>query len=116
MVFQRLFNYGRTTDGDGEVTPAEARRRVVDGAQLIDVREPSEWAAGHAPGAMHVPLGRLSRALDSLPRDRDLLFICASGSRSRTAMSLARRAGLARAWSVSGGMGAWARAGFPVER
>jgi rhodanese-related sulfurtransferase len=114
MVFQRLF--GRPAASDDEVDPAEAKRRQDAGARLIDVREPSEWAAGHAPGASHIPLGQLPSRLAKLPKDRDLLFICASGSRSRSALSLARRAGFERAFSVSGGMSAWARSGLPVKR
>jgi rhodanese-related sulfurtransferase len=99
-----------------DVDPAEARRRQVAGAVLVDVREPEEWAIGRAVGARHIPLGQLSRHIRSLPTDRDVLFICQSGSRSSVAVQLARRSGHSRAFNVRGGMGAWLRAGLPVER
>ena len=114
MILQRLF--GRAPADASEIEPAEAKRRQDAGAKLVDVREPSEWNAGHAPGATHIPLGQLPDRLDKLPKDRDVLFICASGNRSRTATRYARQAGLTRAFNVGGGMGAWRRAGLPVKR
>src|SRR5664279_4620854 len=55
------------------IGPAEARRRVVGGAVLLDVREPSEWRAGHAPKARHIPLNDLDRRRKEIPAGRDLL-------------------------------------------
>lgn len=98
-----------------EVDPPEAQSEYLAGAALIDVREPHEFAAGHAPGAELLPLGQLSRELQSLPRDREILFICRSGNRSELATQIAERAGL-RARNVRGGMIAWSRHGLPVER
>lgn len=99
-----------------EVDPAEARQRQAAGALLVDVREPGEFAQGHAPGARLIPLGQLSRRLSELPRDREVLFICRSGNRSGVATELARRAGLTQAFNVRGGMVAWLRAGLPAKR
>ncbi len=99
-----------------EVTPAEAHRRQQAGAVLVDVREADEWAAGHAAGALHLPLGELALRHDDLPRDRETLLICASGNRSKVAAQVLARAGHDRASSVEGGTIAWARAGLPVER
>lgn len=99
-----------------EVAPAEAHRRQQQGAVLVDVREPNEWAAGHAAGALHMPLGQLVLRQSELPRNREVLLICASGSRSETAAQLLARAGHDRASSVDGGTIAWTRAGLPVER
>lgn len=114
MVLGRLF--GRAGADASDVDVAEARRRQEAGALLVDVREPEEWTAGHAPSAQHIPLGRLANKLAGLPRDRDVLFVCHSGARSGRATDLARRAGLTRALNVRGGMSAWARAGLPVAR
>lgn len=111
MFLKRLFG---GTDAPA-VEPDEARRRQRAGALLIDVREPDEWRSGHAPGARHIPLGRLASQLDALPADRELLFVCRSGNRSGAATELAARAGRS-ATNVSGGMTAWAQAGLPVER
>jgi rhodanese-related sulfurtransferase len=101
--------------GGSAVEPAEARRRQEAGALLVDVREADEWRAGHAPGARHLPLGRLADEIGTLPADRELLFVCRSGRRSGRATALAARAGRT-ATNVGGGMLAWARAGLPVER
>ncbi len=99
-----------------DVEPTEAKSRQAAGAMLVDVREDYEYRDGHAPGARHVPLGRLAQHLPKLPRDREVLFICRSGNRSGAATDYARRAGLTNTYNVRGGMLAWARAGLPVER
>ena len=99
-----------------DVDPTEVQAHLDAGALLIDVREPNEWRAGHAKGARHIPLGQLSAHLARLPKDKELLFICASGSRSGVATSLARGAGLDKALNVRGGMQAWLWAGLPAVR
>ena len=99
-----------------QVEVAEAKRRQDQGAVLIDVRETSEWQAGHAPGARLIPLGMLSGRLNDVPSDREVLLICQSGNRSGAALQLLLRQGFDKVFNVSGGMGAWSRAGLPVER
>ncbi|MFD3356831.1 rhodanese-like domain-containing protein [Streptomyces fradiae] len=99
------------------VTARQARARTGPrgGAVLLDVREEDEWRAGHAPGAVHLPLSALL-AGDGVPeavRDREAVVVCRSGQRSQKgARALAGRG--ARAVDVEGGMRAWARAGYPV--
>lgn len=110
----RLFNLLPKTDL-AEVGPVEARTRQLEGALMIDVREPDEWDAGHAPGARLVPLAQLARQLPSLPRDREILFICRTGRRSALATQMAQRVGVERAANVRGGMVAWNRVGLPVK-
>lgn len=91
------------------VSVAEAHRLLRDGkAVLVDVREADEFRAGHAPGALHVPLSR------SLPDRRDMILICRSGNRSRQAVALLAARGVA-AVDVIGGMCDWAAQGLPVE-
>lgn len=94
----------------------EASRRQAAGAALIDVRQPDEWRQGHAPGATLIPLGSLGDRLSELPRDRDVLLICRSGNRSRTAQCQLLQLGYERVFNVSGGMNAWTSAGLPVQR
>lgn len=60
---------------------------------LLDVRERKEWAAGHAPGATHIPLGELPARLGALPQSRPILAICRSGARSEKAAELLVAAG-----------------------
>lgn len=96
-----------------KVGAAEAADLVADGALLVDVRERSEWQAGHAPKARHIPLGDLGRRASELPAGRAVVTVCRSGSRSRRAAAYLSRDGRTVA-NLSGGMHAWARAGLPV--
>lgn len=98
-----------------EVDPPQAQSEHQAGALLVDVREPHEYEAGHAPGARLIPLGQLSREIPNLPRTGEILFMCRSGSRSGRATEIAGQAGL-RAKNVRGGMISWSRHGLPVER
>lgn len=92
-----------------EVTPAQAAA-PADGEVLVDVREDDEWAAGHAPGAVHIRLGALETA--ELPEGR-LLMICRSGNRSGVATEWLTTQGRAAA-NVVGGMQEWERGGLEV--
>ena len=83
------------------------------GAFLLDVREDDEWTAGHAPGAVHVPLGKLGARARELPRDRELYVICRSGTRSAYAAQALAGAGL-NTFNVADGMTGWAVAGRPM--
>ncbi|MFD8705440.1 rhodanese-like domain-containing protein [Kitasatospora sp. NPDC059648] len=82
----------------------------VRGALVLDVREAFEFAAGHVPGARWIPLGMLAGSLAELPRDRAVMVICASGSRSRIGAELLGRAGFDAA-SVLGGTAGWSLSG-----
>jgi len=86
-----------------------------DGALVIDVREPFEYAEGHVPGARLMPLGQLSSRVGDLPRNVPVYVVCASGNRSLAAAGFLATAGI-DAWSVAGGTGAWIRSGHPVTR
>lgn len=101
-----------------------ARIRVVDaraakdlsdgGAVLLDVREASEYDAGHPPGAVHIPYQLLDRRLGELPSGRAVVVYCASGARSSLAASMLERAGIP-VTNMSGGFSSWQRAGLPIE-
>ncbi|MFC6593332.1 rhodanese-like domain-containing protein [Kitasatospora paranensis] len=99
-----------------ETTPTEAYRNALNGrALLLDVREEDEFAAGHAPGAVPLPLGALAAGggLPPAAAGREVLAICRSGNRSRQAAALLTARGV-DAVNVAGGMRAWAEAGLPV--
>jgi rhodanese-related sulfurtransferase len=83
------------------------------GAFLLDVREDDEWAAGHAPDAVHIRLRELGARAGELPRDREVYIICRSGNRSAYAAQALAGAGL-RAVNVADGMTGWAVAGRPM--
>ena len=98
-------------------TPAEVDVREADRLArsgqvlLLDVREADEWAAGHAPTAVHLPLADARPA--AVPDDRPVLAICRSGNRSGQAARALAAAGR-DVRNVTGGMQAWAAAGLPV--
>jgi len=83
------------------------------GAFLLDVREDDEWAAGHAPDAVHVRLGELTARFAELPHDREVYVICRSGTRSAYAAQALAGGGL-KAINVTDGMTGWAVAGGPM--
>ncbi len=73
---------------------------------LLDVREPSEYAVAHVPGAVLIPLGQLEAHVEAVPADREVAVICRSGARSGRATQLLRARGR-HARNVAGGMLAW---------
>ncbi|HET7397567.1 MAG TPA: rhodanese-like domain-containing protein [Intrasporangium sp.] len=96
--------------------PTTTVQDVPDDAIVIDVREADEWAAGHAPNAVHVPLGELPSRLDDLP-DTDagpVPVVCRSGSRSARAVAWLTRQGF-DVVNLDGGMRAWEATGKPLH-
>ena len=96
----------------GPVAQVPAAQVPAD-AFLLDVREPEEWAAGHAPGAVHIPLGELGARYTELEQDRPLYVICRSGNRSGHAAQALAGVGW-DASNVSDGMVGWQAAGLPM--
>ncbi len=97
----------------GAVSAAEAVELINAGALLVDVREDDEWADGHAPDAILVPMSQLSGRAAELPQDRLIVCVCHLGGRSaRVAEAL--NGGGWQAVNLIGGMEAWQRAGLPV--
>src|SRR5437763_1224556 len=100
-----------------EVDPAAARDQLSNGAVLVDVREPEEWAAGHIPGAKHVPKSYLESRIEGAVPDRSehLILYCASGNRSAwAARTLIEDLGYERVESMSGGFTLWKDRGYEV--
>jgi rhodanese-related sulfurtransferase len=87
---------------------------VADDAYLLDVREDDEWAAGHAPGANHVPMMQIPARIDEIPTDRDVVVICRVGGRSAQVVAYLQQSGLTRTINLDGGMSDWAAAGRPM--
>jgi rhodanese-related sulfurtransferase len=81
---------------------------------LLDVREHAEWDAGHAPRAVHIPLGELPARVGELAGAGRIVCICRSGNRSGRATAWLRSQGH-DARNMTGGMTAWAAAGLPVD-
>lgn len=94
----------------------QARTRLHE-LTVIDVRTPAEYASGHLPGALNVPLDRIRRALPDIRHAAergDVLVVCASGARSESACKLLAEQGIATATLV-GGTGAWAAEGHDLH-
>jgi hydroxyacylglutathione hydrolase len=103
-----------------QISPLELHRRLSggNGLRVLDVRTDDEWEDGHIAGAVHVMGGTLPSRLDEVPRDGGgpLAVVCGSGYRSTVAVSVLERAGFEHLLNVTGGMGAWHRAGLPTVR
>jgi rhodanese-related sulfurtransferase len=96
-----------------QLSAPEAVALLEQGAVLLDVREADEWQAGHAPEAVHVPLGELASQVSRIDRSQQIVIICRSGRRSDHATAALRNAGY-DAYNFSGGMHAWQQAGGAV--
>lgn len=96
--------------------PACVVADVPAGAVLLDVREDDEWFAGHAPGAVHVPMGQVMQRLDEIATaltDRPVRVVCRSGGRSTRVTAYLVQQGW-DAVNIDGGMRAWSAAGRPM--
>jgi rhodanese-related sulfurtransferase len=82
---------------------------------LLDVREPEEFREAHIAGAKLIPLGELRGRLNELPKDKEIVCVCASGSRSSSAAHQLASAGL-NVLNLKGGMFMWQRSGLPVKK
>jgi phage shock protein E len=82
---------------------------------VIDVRQPEEYSAGHIAGSKLIPLGELGKRVSELPKDKEIICVCASGSRSRSATKLLVNAGY-NAFDMQGGMFMWQRAKLPIKK
>src|SRR5574343_424166 len=105
--------------GKGQVSPAEATRLInQENAVVLDVRESDEFAAGHLPDAIHLPLGALGERIGELEkfRDRAIVVCCATGMRSGKACGVLAKQGFAKAHGLAGGVDAWLAAGYPLRK
>lgn len=86
------------------------------GAQFIDVRTPEEFTAGHAKGAVNIPLDKLDAESAKLNKDRPVYLICQTGRRSQKAAEQLAQKGFVELINIEGGTSAWTAAGLPTER
>lgn len=91
----------------GQISGQKARELVSAGGKLVDVRSPAEFASGHLPGAINLPVGELASRADSLgPKDQPVILYCASGTRSAMARSVLKSRGFAQVFNL-GSMSRW---------
>lgn len=92
---------------NGSISAAEAKRLVGEGARLVDVRSPEEYAEGHLPGALNVSVQELPGRMDELgPKEGTVVLYCRSGARSRRAARMLKEAGFQSVHDL-GAMGRW---------
>lgn len=101
---------------DITVDGLNARLRAGEPVQMLDVRESYEWAEGHIPGAIHIPLGQLQARMHELDRAQPVVAVCRSGNRSTWAAMALQQAGFADVANLEDGMLAWSRARLAIER
>ncbi len=103
-----------------EISAADVKRRLEqrEAFHLVDVREESEWAAGHLPCAEHIGKGVLERDVEARIPDAgaDIVLYCGGGYRSALAADSLQRMGYANVRSMAGGFRGWVEAGHPVFR
>ncbi|HEX5004587.1 MAG TPA: MBL fold metallo-hydrolase [Gemmatimonadales bacterium] len=108
---------GRAYAATAAMTPEELLSRHETGeVAVVDVRGLAEWNAGHLTGVDHVPLGYLLDQIGTIPTDRPVVLHCQGGGRSLIAASLLESRGVTDVINLTGGFGAWQKAGLPVER
>ncbi len=91
----------------GKISPTEARKLVGEGARLLDVRTPGEFASGHIEGALNVPVQELSGRVQEVgPADATYVVYCASGMRSASAKRILKASGRTKTHDL-GAMGRW---------
>jgi rhodanese-related sulfurtransferase len=88
--------------------------QVESSAYLLDVREPDEWSAGHAPDAHHLPMMEVPARVAEIPKDTEVVVVCRVGGRSGQVVSYLMGNGWDNVRNLDGGMQAWAAAGRDV--
>jgi len=87
-----------------------------DDVLILDVREPSEYDAGHIPGVKLIPMATVANRLNEIPKDKPVLVTCRSGNRSGQVTEFLRQQGYTNVHNMTGGIAAWQQAGYPVEK
>ena len=110
-----------TTDSDKPAISAAQLHALIKSGQapaIVDVRFGAEFAAGHVPGAVHLPFWRAFVRAGSLdiPRDKPVVVYCAHGPRAALGKLALKLAGFTRLRYLQGHMSGWIRAGLPVEK
>ncbi|MDQ7005570.1 MAG: rhodanese-like domain-containing protein [Ghiorsea sp.] len=82
---------------------------------LVDVRSTGEWNGGHPANAIHIPLNEFEQKMNSIPKDKPVVLICASGMRSAMAATMVAKAGHKDVYNFAGGFGSWCAAQLPKK-
>jgi len=122
LVAAACGNGEQTADGYENATIAHTHEHWQQGAQspipfmLLDVRTPEEYAEGHISGAKLIPIQVLAERMSEVPHDKQVYVYCHSGGRSSRASKLLAENGFTNIENVVGGIVAWKKSGYPVEK
>jgi len=92
----------------------EAYQMYQQGAFVLDVRTVGEWYEYHVPNTTLIPLDELAARVDELPRDQQIVVVCATGYRSRTGRNILLQPGFEQVVSMTGGLKKWSAKGYPI--
>jgi rhodanese-related sulfurtransferase len=114
--FLKIVEQARAEIAECNVTQLKQKLEEPNPPALIDVREESEYAAGHVPGSVHLSKGVIERDIESMFPDpnTELYLLCGGGFRSALAADNLRKMGYLNVTSVDGGWKAWTAAGYPT--
>lgn len=87
-----------------------------DDVLVIDVREQTEYDAGHIANVTLIPMGQIPNRLAEIPKDKPVIVTCRSGNRSQQVTDFLRQQGYTNVHNMQGGIVAWQQAGYPVDK
>ena len=116
--FLKLVNDAKTRVQEIDLAGYLKMRETGEAHVLVDTREESEWAAGHAAGAIHLGKGIIERDIETHVPDKSTLLVlyCGGGFRSALAADNLRKMGYEHPVSLDGGWKAWSAEGMPVDK
>jgi rhodanese-related sulfurtransferase len=109
----------RRTGDRNSLNSAQATMLINrEDAQIVDVREPDEYVAGHLPESRNIPLARLEERSGELDKFKDtpLIIVCQTGARSAGACKQLSKLGFSRVHGLDGGIDGWRAAGLPLKK
>jgi rhodanese-related sulfurtransferase len=116
--FLKLVNEAKARVRETDVATVKRRMDHGESLVLVDVREESEWATGHLPGARHLGKGVIERDIEAAIPDKnaEIILYCGGGFRSALAADNLQKMGYTQVFSMDGGWRGWTDAGHPVEK
>jgi rhodanese-related sulfurtransferase len=116
--FQAIVNDAKSRIREIDINGVKRKRAAGENFTLVDVREDSEWAAGHAAGAVHIGKGVIERDIEAKVPDTsaELVLYCGGGFRSALAADALQKMGYTNVTSLAGGWRAWQESGLPIEK
>ncbi|HXA05141.1 MAG TPA: rhodanese-like domain-containing protein [Bryobacteraceae bacterium] len=116
--FLKLVNDAKSRVRETDINGYKKMLSNGDRPLLVDTREESEWAAGHAAGAVHLSKGVIERDIEAKVPDKNtqMVLYCGGGFRSALAADALQKMGYGNVISLDGGWRAWQQSGMPIER